>query len=95
MGIASTIIGTLAGVGTTISFMPQVIHMFRAQTTKGVSPVMLIIHLTGVSLWTGYGIMIMDPILIGFNVVTVVLVSMCLGRYTQVSYYASIPPTVV
>ena len=85
MGLLATIVGTLAGIGTTVSFTPQVVHMFRAKTAGGVSPLMLLIHFTGVSLWTWYGFMLDNAILIVFNVVTVILVLLCIIRYIQLS----------
>lgn len=73
-------IGSLAGLGTTISFSPQVIRLFRTKDIAGVSLPMFLIHGTGVCLWVVYGVLIDDPIVVAFNGITCVFVSLCIGR---------------
>lgn len=69
------IIGILAGTGTTISFLPQVVKVVETQSTKDLSPYMLAIHLSGAGLWIAYGVMRDDIIIAVFNLITAGLVS--------------------
>ena len=68
------IIGTLAGVGTTVSFLPQLIRVVKTRSTKDLSVYMILIHFSGVSLWVAYGVLVHDFIIVGFNAVTFLFV---------------------
>jgi MtN3 and saliva related transmembrane protein len=68
-----TLIGLMAAVGTTSSFVPQFIKTFRTRQTKDLSLLMYLILCTGVALWLIYGIFIVDWPLILANSVTLVL----------------------
>lgn len=63
-------IGYLAGTGTTISFLPQMIQVIRTGSVADLSIYMFLIHSTGVSLWICYGIYIHDLIIVLFNSIT-------------------------
>lgn len=52
----TTVIGFIAGVLTAISMLPQVIKTMKEKEAEDVSLVMLIVLLTGISLWIYYGI---------------------------------------
>ncbi len=67
-------IGMAAGTLTTTAFLPQVVGMWRTKSVKDVSYLMLSIFLTGVSLWTVYGILIRSLPVIAANAVTLTLV---------------------
>ena len=59
------IIGTLAGVFTTLGVLPQIIKAVRTKKVSDVSPLMFIVLCIGVGLWTVYGILKMDwPIIV-------------------------------
>lgn len=59
------IIGTLAGVFTTLGVLPQIIKAVKTKKVKDVSPLMFIVLCVGVGLWTVYGILKMDwPIIL-------------------------------
>ncbi|MHA7056084.1 SemiSWEET family sugar transporter [Aquimarina sp. M1] len=59
------IIGTLAGIFTTIAVVPQIVKAFKTQKVDDVSPFYFIILLLGVGLWTFYGVLKMDwPIIL-------------------------------
>lgn len=73
-------IGIIAGIGTTISFCPQVWAVYT-QSNTGLSPYMLMIHFTGVSCWIIYGILIKDYIILGFNAITLLLLSSIIAKY--------------
>ena len=75
------IIGLCAGFGTTFSFFPQVLHIYRSTTTEGLSPYMMMIHFSGVSLWVAYGVLISYLIIISFNTITLFFVTAIFARY--------------
>ena len=52
-----TIVGTIAAICTTASFLPQVIKIYRTKQTKDLSLPMYVILLFGFSAWAYYGIM--------------------------------------
>jgi len=59
------IIGTLAGFFTTLGTLPQLIKAYRTQSVGDISVWTYLTILTGVALWTVYGIQKMDwPIII-------------------------------
>lgn len=59
------IIGTLAGVFTTVAVLPQIIKALKTRKVEDVSPYMFIVLCLGVGLWTIYGIFKMDwPIIL-------------------------------
>jgi len=51
-----TVIGLIAGVFTTGSFVPQLIKAWKTKSTKDISAGMYIVMVTGVILWIIYGI---------------------------------------
>lgn len=64
------LIGYLAAVLTTASFIPQALKTIRTRNTHGISLVMYIMFSTGVLFWFIYGIVTNDiPVLIA-NLVT-------------------------
>ena len=71
-------IGTIAAILTTASFLSQAIKVIKTKDTKGISLIMYIMNVTGIFLWFVYGIMICDGALIGANGVTFVLSSIIL-----------------
>ena len=52
------IIGYVAAVLTTSSFLPQVIKVWKSKSSEGVSVTMYMVMLTGVILWAIYGFLI-------------------------------------
>jgi len=79
--MTSNIFGWLGALGTTCSFFPQVIKMYRTTEIRGVSPAMMMIHFTGVSCWIVYGVLRHDTIMIASNAVVATLVMTMTGRY--------------
>ena len=82
-------IGILAGICSTISFLPQVIKIIKDKETNNLSPIMFIIHLTGVILWCIYGLLVKNYIILLFNSLTLILCSIILyyiilNRYKNV-----------
>lgn len=72
------IVGYIAAIFTTISFVPQAIHTIRTKNTKGISLPMYILFTIGVFLWLIYGIYFkMIPVIIA-NAITLFLASIIL-----------------
>lgn len=70
--ITTKVIGFLAGIGTTVSFFPQMIRVIRTRSVSDLSVYMFVIHSSGVTLWVYYGYMVGDMIIVLFNCITVV-----------------------
>lgn len=51
-------IGSVAGILTTVAFLPQVIKTWKRGSARDFSLVMLISFCTGVALWLAYGLML-------------------------------------
>jgi MtN3 and saliva related transmembrane protein len=59
------IIGIAAGVLTSTSMLPQLVKLVKEKKADAISPVMLIILICGLALWTWYGVMLNDlPIIL-------------------------------
>lgn len=78
------IIGILAGMCTTIAFLPQVLKTWRTKSAKDLSLGMFSIFCTGVALWLTYGILIRDLPIILANGFTFILAGSLL--YFKLSY---------
>lgn len=68
-----TILGIVAGILTTVAFVPQVIKTWRSHSTHDISLSMFAIFTAGVFAWLLYGIMIEDLPIVMANTVTLVL----------------------
>ena len=67
------IIGYLALFCTTISFIPQVIELYRKKSAKDISTGMYVIYALGMILWLIYSLWIKAvPLIIG-NVISLIL----------------------
>tara|TARA_B100000780_G_scaffold105106_1_gene73592 strand:- start:876 stop:1136 length:261 start_codon:yes stop_codon:yes gene_type:complete len=66
-------IGIFAGILTTISFIPQVIKVWKSKSTKDLSAWWLLIFCVGVSSWLLYGFLIIDLPIIIANAATIFL----------------------
>ena len=70
----SFIVGSLAGILCTLSFIPQVIKIAKTKHTKDLSLATFSAFFVGISLWLAYGILIREwPVIIA-NAVTLILV---------------------
>lgn len=67
------ILGFLAAVCTTASFVPQVWHILKTRDTRALSLMMYLLFTVGVVLWLVYGIMIGSIPVIAANSITLVL----------------------
>lgn len=77
------VIGIGAGVGTTISFLPQMFRVIRTKSVQDLALGMFLIHSTGVSLWVIYGFMIHNFIIIGFNMLTLIFNTVILSYFVR------------
>ena len=60
-------IGIIAGVFTATSMLPQLIKVIKEKKADDISLLMLIVLLTGISLWVVYGVMKKDMPIIATN----------------------------
>jgi MtN3 and saliva related transmembrane protein len=67
------LLGSVAGVLTTLSFVPQVIKTWRTRKADDISLGMLLLFTLGVALWGVYGVIIGAAPVIVANGVTLVL----------------------
>ena len=72
--MAYLILGIMAGTLTTISFVPQVIKVYKTKNAKDLSMTTFCIFSCGVFLWLVYGIARLDLAIILANGVTLILV---------------------
>lgn len=68
------VIGYLAGVLTTVAFVPQVLHIVRKRSAHDISWGMFSMFSVGVALWLWYGIRLASLPLIVANGITLTLV---------------------
>ena len=69
----TAIIGLLAAILTTTSFLPQALLVIRTRNTSGISLVMYAMFTTGVAGWLIYGLLIGSMPVIVANMVTLAL----------------------
>jgi MtN3 and saliva related transmembrane protein len=66
----TTALGLVAGVLTTLAYLPQLIKTWKSRSANDLSWSMLIILCTGIVLWLVYGFWVHDIPIIAANVVT-------------------------
>ena len=69
----ATALGTVAGILSTSSFVPQVIKAYREGNTEAISKKMYIVTVSAFTLWTAYGFLVGSMPLIVFNALSLVL----------------------
>jgi len=78
------ILGLAAGTITSITFLPQVIQIWKTKSVKDLSLFMLILLITGVLLWLAYGLLVMDAAIIYTN--SMVLAMSLILLYFKLKY---------
>jgi len=73
------ILGFVAAILTTLSFLPQALRIRRQRSAADVSLTMYLMMVTGQALWLAYGFVINSPSLIAANVVGISLVAWVLA----------------
>ena len=64
---AIEILGLAAGTITSITFIPQVVKIWKTKSAKDLSLMMLLLLIAGVLLWLTYGLLIKDTAIIYTN----------------------------
>ncbi len=85
-GIWLTLLGSVASILVSSSFIPQIIKGYKTKRLDDVSYLLMILISVGMSLWIVYGIEKQDFVIIGANVSTVILNMILLGlkaRYAK------------
>lgn len=65
--------GLVAGICTTISFLPQVLKIWRTKSVNDISLLMFLIFTFGVANWLIYGLIIKETPIILANTFTLIL----------------------
>lgn len=73
------LIGSLAALLTTASFVPQAWHSFKTRDVSGISLGMYSVFTVGVALWLVYGVLLFSWPLIIANSITLSLAACILG----------------
>lgn len=64
---AIQILGLAAGTITSITFLPQVVKIWKTKSAKDLSLAMLMLLILGVTMWLVYGLTVMDAAIIYTN----------------------------
>ncbi len=67
------ILGTVAGLLSTASFVPQVLKAWREGDTEAISKRMYLVTVSAFTLWTIYGFVIGSLPIIVFNILSLIL----------------------
>jgi len=67
------IIGTVAGILTTLAFVPQVIKTWRTRSAQDISLFMFLLFSSGVLLWLVYGLLLAAMPIVIANGITLAL----------------------
>ncbi len=73
------VVGMVAGLLTTIAFVPQVLKTWRTRSARDFSLPMLLLFTVGIALWLAYGLLLGQVPIILPNVVTLVLTAYILA----------------
>ena len=92
----SDLIGTIAAILTTLSFLPQAVLVIRTRNTDSLSLLMYAMFTAGILCWLAYGLLIASLPIILANAVTVCLASVILGmkifNTVEISLAARVKP---
>ncbi|WP_150047995.1 MULTISPECIES: SemiSWEET transporter [Methylomonas] len=83
MGIVPDLVGYLAAILTTVSFVPQAVLTLKTRDTESLSFGMYGLFTLGVFLWLIYGIFLRDTAIICANAVTFLLAATILAVKIQ------------
>ena len=75
----TSIIGYIAGILTTLAFVPQVIRTWKTKSARDISLVMCIALFLGICLWMIYGIILKSMPVIAANAAVFILVLILLS----------------
>ena len=66
-------LGSIAGLLTTVAFVPQVLRTWQSRSAADLSMSMLVTFALGIVLWIVYGIMLKESPIVVTNVITLIL----------------------
>ena len=75
----ATYVGSIAGILIPVSFIPQIIRVFRLKSAREISILFTVIQLLGLALWLTYGVMLGLLPVIACNTILGILVIMLLA----------------
>jgi MtN3 and saliva related transmembrane protein len=75
---SADIIGSVAAILTTSSFLPQAAHVLRTRDTRAISLTMYAMFTVGITLWGIYGLMTLQWSIIIANGITLCLAALIL-----------------
>jgi MtN3 and saliva related transmembrane protein len=78
------ILGLAAGTITSITFLPQVIQIWKTKSAKDLSMQMLLLLVLGVTMWLAYGLLVKDAAIIYTN--TMVLAMSLILVYFKIKF---------
>jgi MtN3 and saliva related transmembrane protein len=67
------LLGTIAGILTTVAFVPQVWRVWKTRSTHDISLGMYLVFTTGVGFWLAYGLVLGAWPIVVANLVTLML----------------------
>jgi len=83
-----TVLGSIAGIITTGSFIPQVYKTYKTKSVEDLSYWMLLLMLTGLTLWLLYGIELNElPIILTNAITGALVVSLIAMKYIFTKRY--------
>lgn len=94
MNINPEIIGSIAGILTTVCYMPQVWHCYKSKQVAGISLGMYVVLTVGIGLWLVYGAMIGSWPMVVANSITLTMILMIMMmrvRYHSLSVESVLP----
>ena len=71
--VNENILGIIAGILTSLSMLPQLIKVLKEKNVDDISPLMLVILISGLSLWVWYGALKDEPPIIFSNAFAVLV----------------------
>jgi MtN3 and saliva related transmembrane protein len=71
-------LGLVAGLLTTVAFIPQVVKTWKSKSAKDLSLAMFMLYCLGVFLWMIYGVLINELPVILWNIITLLLAAIIL-----------------
>ncbi len=67
------ILGLAAGTITSITFLPQVIRIWKTRSVKDISMLMMVLLVLGTSCWLTYGLLMKDTAIIYTNIMVLAM----------------------
>ncbi|MFH1352464.1 MAG: SemiSWEET transporter [bacterium] len=83
--MTTVIVGACAGILCTVSFLPQVIKIYRTKSVKDISLLTFCVFTAGVFLWFIYGLLIKDMPVIITNTLIFILALAIVGMKIKYS----------